>query len=101
MAKEILALIIASLSILTTIVTAVVFFSRLQWNSNHHEANLKRHTEDLNKLGEKYNILSEKFHDEQRHILNRIEAVDKTMVRVSTTLEHMQITIEEIKEKII
>ena len=91
--------IIAILSIIGTAITAVLFFGKLKWENAHHADEIKDIKKDVNNLGSKCNAIKDLLVSEQRELMLKIEALDKIMIEMSTTLKFVQSTIVDIKDK--
>lgn len=95
-----LSLIIAGLSIVGTIITAILFFGKLRWDNQKHSEEIKQHCKDLNNMGQKLDRLKDLQNKELKDIIQRIDELDKSLIKVVATLEHVVLAVNEIKEKV-
>jgi septal ring factor EnvC (AmiA/AmiB activator) len=94
------SLIIAICSIFGTLITAITFFNKLRWDNAKQDEELSKHLKEIEKLKQKLDGSKESQQIETKQILLRIDAVEKSMVEISTTLNYVQDTVREIKEKL-
>ena len=93
-----LALIIACFSIFSTIVTAVWFFGKMKWDNVHLHDELHKQEIDINNLGTKVDALREEHQVEIKQVFNKIDALDKSVIEMYTSMKYVQETVREIKE---
>ena len=94
-----LSVILAVLSIIGTVVTAITFFNKVKWDTQKHTRDIDKLNTDMRALSVKLSEVKDTQRAEQLQLIAKIDGVDKSTVKISTTLEHMQKAIDEIKEK--
>lgn len=95
-----LALVIAICSIAGTIITAITFFNKLRWDSQLQSESIKKLLIDVNNLGAKVANVQQSSDDELKQVLNRIDIMDKSFIRMSSDLQHLQETLKDLKEHV-
>lgn len=94
------SLVVALLSILGTIVTAILFFGKLRWDNQKHETDIKTQAQDLNRIGQKISAIRDSNNNEIKTVLAKIDTVDKSTIKIATTLQHVVEVVNEIKQKV-
>jgi len=106
-----LSLLISVITILGLIVTVVTFFMKLKWDSNQHEKDLDLLKIDVDKIGakvdRKYDELVQKMteqkilnSDEIRHMLVKVDAMDKAIIILTSDMKYITETVKELKDKL-
>lgn len=95
-----LGIIIAIISLLTSVVTIVSFLSRLKWDNERHKVDIDKAKEDINKLGAKVSGIRDELRREQTSIYQKVENIERQVVELSATFEHVLKTLHKIEEKI-
>jgi uncharacterized DUF497 family protein len=92
-----LSLIIAVFSIFGTIITAILFFGKLRWDTHKQAEDIKKNSIDINNLGSKFNDMQQHQAAETKVILAKIDALDKNIISMSVTLSYLKEAVERLK----
>jgi len=106
-----LSLILSVIALLSTGVSVVVFIMKLKWESTQHEHEIKKLQLDVDNLGakvdKKYDDVLQKMteqkilnSDEIRHMLIKIDAMDKAVILLTADMKYISETVKELKEKL-
>ena len=95
-----LSLIMAVIAMLTTIVSMVIFVTKIKWEVGQLEKDIQRTQNDVNALGTKMTEIRIGNNDELRHILIRVDAMDKALIQLTSDMKYISDTVKELKEKL-
>jgi cell division protein FtsB len=104
-----LSLDMAVIAIVSTIVRMVVFVTKTKWDvaqvknelevaKGQIEKEIARTNNDINGLGTKLTEIRIGYNDELRHILVRIDAMDKDIIQLTSDMKYISDTVKELKE---
>jgi NADH/NAD ratio-sensing transcriptional regulator Rex len=94
------SMIIASLSIIGTITTTVLFLGKLRWEIDKHAVLIKKNAEDIDNVGEKVNSHRAITCQEWHSVAAKVQEIDIKVATMSVTLEHIVKIVDEIKAKL-
>lgn len=94
------SLVVALLSIVTTITALIVFFGKLKWNNDLLTSRMEKQELDTNRLGERMNTIKEVHVAEQHQLMSRIDGVDKSVAQLAEGLTYVKETVRDIKDKL-
>jgi len=106
-----LSLLISVITLLGLGITVVAFFLKLKWDSTKHDQEIEKLQKDLDNLGakvdKKYDDVLQKMteqkilnSDEIRHMLIKVDAMDKAIVLLTADMKHVSETVKELKDKL-
>jgi len=95
-----LSLILAIVAIISTIVSMVIFVTKTRWDVGQLEKDLAGLKGDINAIGQKMTEQKILNSDEIRHMLVRIDAVDKAVVSLTVQVGYIADTVKDMKEKL-
>jgi len=105
------SLIMAVIAMVSTIVSMVVFVTKTKWDVAQVKKELElaqvqidkeiaRTNNDINGLGAKLTEIRIGNNDELRHILIRVDAMDKALIQLTSDMKYISDTVKELKEKL-
>jgi len=95
-----LSLIMAVIAMFSTIVSMVIFITKIKWETGQLEKDIQRTQNDINALGAKMTEIRIGNNDELRHILIRVDAMDKALIQLTSDMKYISDTVKELKEKL-
>ena len=104
-----IAFIMSLLALLSSLVSSIVFIMRLRWDIGRQQEEINQGKLDINALGAKVDksieILTEKIAEQRvmdtnelRHMVIRVDAMDKAIIGLSLKMEFISDTVKALKE---
>lgn len=95
-----IALVLALLSIATTVAALILFFGKLKWTTDWLSGEICKHGRDIEGLGTRVATLKDEHNEELLQLMKRIESVDKAVTQLAEGLTYVKDTVREIKEQL-
>jgi len=117
-----ISLLISVITFLGLGVTVVSFFLKLKWDSVQHDKEIEQIKTDVDRIGQKLDKKNEEMlgriektsveltqkilehslnkSNEINHMVVRIDAMDKAIIKLSSDMGHVVETVRELKEKL-
>jgi len=117
-----LSLLISVVTFLGLGVSVVTFFMKLKWNGDQHEKEIELIKTDVDRIGQKLDKKNEEMigriekvtvdltqkilehslnkANEISHMMVRIDAMDKAIIKLSSDMNHVVDTVKELKDRL-
>jgi len=95
-----ISVILSLCSLIGVIITIVSFFNRLKWDNAKHTNDLEKQAKDINNLGAKVERIRDQFTEEQRVFIEKITVIEKQVLEMQISLEHVRTVLSKIEEKL-